>query len=186
MSSNIEDDTTSSNNHNPVLKFLDCSLRLSVVPLSAATICLTVTNKEDDSMYGEVKFSNVLGLKYMVCISAICAGYAFLAVVASCIGCLVTKAWLFFVSDQIIAYLVVTSGAAVMEIVYLAYNGDQKITWSEACGTYGKFCNGMKVALILHALVLCCFIVLAVISAYRVFSLFEPPFSSEDVQEERT
>ena len=62
-----------------------------------------------------------------------------------------------------------------MEILYLAYNGDQEITWSEACRTYGKFCNKMKVALILHALVLGCFIVLAVISAYRVFSLFEPP-----------
>ncbi|XP_021287975.1 CASP-like protein 2D1 [Herrania umbratica] len=186
MSSNIADDTTSSNNYNPVLKFLDCSLRLSVIPLSAATIWLTVTNREDNSMYGEVKFSNVLGLKYMVCISAICAGYAVLAAVALCIRRLVTKAWLFFVSDQIIAYLMVTSGAAVMEIVYLAYNGDQKITWSEACSSYGKFCNGMKVALILHALVVCCFIVLAVISAYRLFSLFEPPLSSKDVQEERT
>ncbi|XWS11232.1 hypothetical protein CRYUN_Cryun38cG0066500 [Craigia yunnanensis] len=181
MSGNIAD---SSNNQKPVLKFLDCSLRLSVIPLSVATIWLTVTNKEDNSIYGKVKFSNVLGLKYMVCISAICAGYAFLAAVASWIRCLVTKAWLFFVSDQIVAYLIVTSGTAVMEILYLAYNGDQEITWSEACITYGKFCNKIKVALILHALVLCCFIVLAVISAYRVFSLFEPPLSSKQVEEE--
>ncbi|XVE80404.1 hypothetical protein DITRI_Ditri14bG0136900 [Diplodiscus trichospermus] len=183
MSSNIAD---SSNSQKPVLKFLDCSLRLSVVPLSVAVIWLTVTNKEDESIYGDLKFSNLLGLKYMVCISAISAGYAFFAALASWIRCLVTKAWFVFVSDQIIAYLMVTSGAAVMEILYLAYNGDQKITWSEACSTYGKFCNKMKVALVLHALVLCCFIVLAVISAYRVFSLFEPPLSSKEVEEERT
>ncbi|KAK8579060.1 hypothetical protein V6N12_069394 [Hibiscus sabdariffa] len=46
----------------------------------------------------------------------------------------------------------------------------------------------MKVALILHALVLCCFIVLAAISAYRVFSPSDPPFSSkeEDEDEQRT
>ncbi|XVF33978.1 hypothetical protein REPUB_Repub18cG0017500 [Reevesia pubescens] len=181
MSSN---NTDSSKTQKPVLKFLDCSLRLSVIPLSVATIWLTVTNKEDNSIYGDVKFSNVLGLKYMVCISAICAGYAFLAAVASWIRCLVTKAWFFFVSDQIIAYLMVTSGAAVMEILYIAYNGDKKITWSEACSTYGKFCNKMKVAVILHALAFCCFIVLAVISAYRVFSLFEPPLSSKEVEEE--
>ncbi|XP_022716887.1 probable beta-1,3-galactosyltransferase 4 isoform X2 [Durio zibethinus] len=178
--------TDSSNTQKPILKFLDCSLRLSVIPLSAVTIWLAVTNKERNNIYGEEKFSNLLGLKYMVCISAISAGYALLAVVASWLRCLVTRAWLFFVSDQIVAYLVVTSGAAMMEIVYLAYNGDQKITWSEACSTYGKFCNKMKVALILHALVLCCFIVLAVISAYRVFSLFEPPLSSKEVEEERT
>ena len=90
------------------------------------------------------------------------------------------------VFEQIVAYLMVISGATVMEILYLAFNGDQKITWSEACSTYGKFCNKMKLALVLHALLLCCFIVLAVISAYRVFSLFEPPFSSKEVEEERT
>ncbi|XVF77412.1 hypothetical protein PTKIN_Ptkin14bG0040900 [Pterospermum kingtungense] len=183
MSSDIAD---SSNNQKPVLKLLDSSLRLSVIPLSVATIWLTVTNKEDNSIYGEVQFSNLMGLKYMVFISAISAGYALVAAVASWLRCLVTKAWLFFVSDQIVAYLMVTSGAAVMEILYLAYNGDHKITWSEACSSYGKFCNKMKVALILHALALCCFIVLAVISAYRVFSLFEPPLSSKEVEEERT
>ena len=60
MSSNI---ANSSNNQKPVLKFLDCSLRVSVIPLSVATIWLTVTNKEDNIIYGEVKFSNLLGLK---------------------------------------------------------------------------------------------------------------------------
>ncbi|XWS09786.1 hypothetical protein CRYUN_Cryun39dG0019300 [Craigia yunnanensis] len=135
MSRNIAD---SSNNQKPVLKFLDNSLRLSVIPLSVATIWLTVTNKEDNSIYGEVKFSNLMGLY------VISAGYALVASVANWIRCLVTIAWFFFVSDEIVAYLMVTSGAAVMEILYLAYNGDQKITWSEACRTYGKFCNKIK------------------------------------------
>ncbi|TXG67561.1 hypothetical protein EZV62_008836 [Acer yangbiense] len=151
-----------------MLKFIDCFLRISVIPLSVATIWLTVTNQQDNTTFGKLKFSNLLGLKYMVCISAICAGYAFVAVVSSCIKFLVTKAWLFFLSDQIVAYLMVTSGAAVMEIIYLAYNGDQKVTWSESCSSYGKFCYRMKLALIFHALALVCFIVLAVISAYRI------------------
>ncbi|KAK8490613.1 hypothetical protein V6N13_134108 [Hibiscus sabdariffa] len=174
----------SSNNQNPLVKLLGSSLRLSVIPLSIATIWLTVTNKEHNSIYGDVNFTNLTGLKYMVFTSAISAGYASFAAVASCIRCFVTKAWLFFVSDQIVAYLMVTSGAAVMEILDLAYNGDQKITWSEACKSYGKFCSKMKVALVLHALVLCCFIVLAAISAYRVFSPFDPPSSSKEVEDE--
>ncbi|GLU23678.1 hypothetical protein SLE2022_396670 [Rubroshorea leprosula] len=185
MRSNLENN--SSNTHIPILKFLDCSLRLSVVPLSVATIWITVTTDQENSTYGTIKFSNLLGLKYMVFISAICAGYAFVAVVASWFKCLVSKAWIFFVSDQIVAYLMVTSGAAVTEILYLAYYGDQKVTWSETCSSYGKFCYKMKVALILHALVFCCFIFLAVISAYRVFSMFEPPsLSSKEGEEERT
>ncbi|GMI63758.1 CASP-like protein 2D1 [Hibiscus trionum] len=176
----------SSNKQTPLVKLLDSSLRLCVIPLSVATIWLTVTNKEHNSIYGDVNFTNLTGLKYMVFTSAISAGYATFAAVASCITftCFVTKAWLFFVSDQVVAYLMVTSGAAVMEILELAYNGDQKITWSEACESYGKFCSKMKVALLLHALVLCCFIVLAAISAYRLFTPFHPPFSSKEVEHE--
>ncbi|CAB4277844.1 unnamed protein product [Prunus armeniaca] len=122
---------------------------------------------------------------YMVCISTISAAYVFLATMASWIRCLMTKAWLFFVSDQIVAYLMLTSGAAVMEIQSLASNGDRTVSWSEACSSYGRFCSRMKVALVLHALALCSFIVLAVISAYRVFSMFEPPASRREVDEER-
>ncbi|KAJ6983193.1 hypothetical protein NC653_026107 [Populus alba x Populus x berolinensis] len=46
-----------------MLKLLDFSLRLSVIPLSVATIWLTVTNKQDNSIYGYLKYSNLSGLK---------------------------------------------------------------------------------------------------------------------------
>jgi len=47
--------------------------------------------------------------------------------------------------EQIVAYLMVTSGTAVFEILYLAYNGDREVVWSEALSSYGKFCYRMKV-----------------------------------------
>ncbi|GAV72910.1 DUF588 domain-containing protein [Cephalotus follicularis] len=187
MNRNLDGNQLSSSNHLPSLKLLDCSLRLCVIPLSVATIWLTVTNQQDNSIYGKVEFNNLIGLKYMVCVSAICTGYALFTAVSSWIRCIAAKAWLFFVSDQILAYLLVTSGAAVLEIVYLAYSGDQQVTWSEACSSYGKFCYKMKLTLVLHAFSLACSIVLAVISAYRVFSMFEPPtVSSKEMEEERT
>lgn len=87
---------------------------------------------------------------------------------------------------QIVAYLMVTSGAAVLELLYLAYKGDREVTWSEACSSYGRFCSRMKLALVLHAFALWCFIVLAVISAYRTFSMFEPPsLPPKEGEEER-
>lgn len=46
-----------------MLKLLDFSLRLSVIPLSVATIWLTVTNKQDNSIYGYLKYSDLTGLK---------------------------------------------------------------------------------------------------------------------------
>ncbi|KAM1000748.1 hypothetical protein PS2_007291 [Malus domestica] len=162
-------------NYFSVLKLIDSSLRISAIALSVATIWLTVTNHQDNPSYGNLKFSNFTGLKYMVCISNISGVHAFLVALSSWITCF------------IVAYLMVTSWAAVMEILSLAYKGDKTVSWSEACTSYGKFCSRMKVALVLHALALCCFLVLAVISAYRVFSMFEPPsVSDKEVEEERT
>ncbi|XP_065864613.1 CASP-like protein 2D1 [Euphorbia lathyris] len=168
----------------PLLKLIDNSLRLCVLPLSAATIWLTATNHQHNSTFGDLSYTHLLGLQYMICISAISAAYALFAAVSTWITCLANRVWLFFISDQIMAYLMVTSGAAVMELVYLVYNGDKEITWSEVCSTYGKFCYRIKIALILHALAVCCFLVLAVISAYRAFSLFQPPVSSKQVEHE--
>ncbi|XP_027061595.1 CASP-like protein 2D1 [Coffea arabica] len=169
------------------LKVLDCALRLFLVPFSIAAIWLTLTNHQDNSSYGELVSSYFMGLKYMVYISAVSAGYALLAAVSLWVRCLVGKAWIFFVSDQVVAYLMVTAMAALGEILYLAYNGDQKVTWSEACTSYGRFCHRMKLILGFHVVALWCFLLLAVISAYRLFSRFGPPtLSSKESEEERT
>lgn len=168
------------------LKFLDCALRLFLVPFSIAAIWLTLTNHQVNSSYGELVSSYITGLKYMVYISGVSAGYAFLAAVSLWVKCLVSKAWIFFVSDQVVAYLMVTSLAALGEILYLAYNGDQEVTWSEACSSYGRFCHRLKLILGFHVVALCCFLLLAVISAYRLFSRFGPPIlSSKEAEEER-
>ncbi|XP_030478740.1 CASP-like protein 2D1 [Cannabis sativa] len=181
---NISND---SNKHIPFLKLIDSSLRITVIPLSIVTIWLTVTDHQDNTLYGNLKFTNLTGLKYMVFISFVSAVYAVVAAVSSWVRSLASKAWLFFVSDQIAAYLMVTSGAAVLEIVYLSYNGDKEVSWSEACNSYGRFCHRLKLALVLHAIALCCFLVLALISAYRAFRMFEPPsLPNKEMEEPRS
>lgn len=57
------DDNDLGKNHFPILKLLDSSLRLFAVPLSVATIWITVTNKEDNPSYGILKYSNLSGLR---------------------------------------------------------------------------------------------------------------------------
>ncbi|KAL5057816.1 hypothetical protein RYX36_029420 [Vicia faba] len=179
------DDNDLGKNHFPILKLLDSSLRLFAVPLSVATIWITVTNKEDNPSYGTLKYSNISGLKYMVFVSALCASYAIVAAVCTWIRYLVTKGWIFFITDQVVAYLMVTSVAATMEIYYLAYNGAKEDSWSQACSSYGKFCSKVKLALIFHMITFACFFVLAVISAFRAFSVFDPPsVNSQYVHEE--
>lgn len=175
---NIQNDVQLSNSNKlsiPRLKLLDFSLRIFVIPLSIASLCLTVNSNEDNPDYGTIHFFNFSGLKYMVSVAAIAAGYALVAAISTWIRCLVNKTWVFFVSDQVMAYLMLTSGAAGAELSYLAYKGDVDISWSEACSAYGKFCTNLKLAVLLHFLALFCFLILAVISAFRAFSMFDPP-----------
>nr|KAJ0206426.1 hypothetical protein LSAT_V11C500291830 [Lactuca sativa] len=56
------------------LKVIDSSLRLCVVPLSLGSMWLTLTNHQNNEMYGKIEFSNIKGLKFLVSISAISAG----------------------------------------------------------------------------------------------------------------
>ncbi|KAL2336890.1 hypothetical protein Fmac_011336 [Flemingia macrophylla] len=178
MRTHIDDSTSGKNHHLPMLRLFDSSLRLCAVPLSVATIWITVTNKQDNSSYGMLKYTSLSGLKYMVLVSALCACYSLVAAACSWVRYLVTKAWIFFVSDQLVAYLTITSVAEVMEIYYLAYNGVKEDSWSQVCSSYGRFCCKVKLALILHGMTFCCFFVLAVISAFRAFSVFDPPFDT--------
>ncbi|KAL0399212.1 UNVERIFIED_CONTAM: putative beta-1,3-galactosyltransferase 4 [Sesamum radiatum] len=152
-----------------------------------ASTSVAVTNHQHNPLYAQLHFNNLIGLEYMVGISAVSAAYAVFAAVSSWLGCLLTKPWLFFVIDQVLAYLMVTSMAAQGEFLYLAYKGDQVISWSEACFSYGKFCNRVKLALALHVVAAFCFLILAVISGCRVFRRYEPPFPpSKEAREQET
>lgn len=59
----VDANAPTSNDSLPALKLLDSSLRICVIPLSAATIWLSVTNQQDNSIYGKLEFSNLMGLR---------------------------------------------------------------------------------------------------------------------------
>ncbi|KAM0010891.1 putative casparian strip membrane protein [Helianthus debilis subsp. tardiflorus] len=168
------------------LKVIDSSLRLIVIPLSIASLWLTLTNYQDNDTYGRLEFNNLKGLKFFVSISAISAGYALIAVVSSWVKNLMNKAWIFFVCDQVVAYLMVACVGSMGDILYLVYNGNQKVTWSEACSSYGRFCARLNLILVLHFIATICFFALSLISSFRVFTRFGPPLSSKEAENETT
>ncbi|KAL0311009.1 UNVERIFIED_CONTAM: CASP-like protein 2D1 [Sesamum angustifolium] len=78
---------------------------------------------------------------------------------------------------KVLAYLMVTSLATIVEFFFLpTLQGGPSVSWSQACASYGKFCSRLKIALSLHVIAVGCFLVLAVISAFRVFRRYDPPF----------
>ncbi|CAA7409075.1 unnamed protein product [Spirodela intermedia] len=156
------------------LRCLEIVLRICAPPLSIAALLLIVGNKQVNDTYGRLEYTDLTGLKYLVWANAISAGYTILAFAASTLWWPITP-WIFFASDQIAAYLLVTSGSAVGEVLYLAYRGDRGIAWSAACDYYGSFCRRTVVSLALHFLASVCFVVLSLLSAYRLFNRFDPP-----------
>ena len=70
------------------------------------------------------------------------------------------------------------------EILYLAEKGNQEVSWSEVCSYFGSFCKKTKVSLGLHFVAFVCFIVLSLISAFRLFSKFDAPSLSPSDKEE--
>ncbi|PSS16054.1 CASP-like protein [Actinidia chinensis var. chinensis] len=59
--------------------------------------------------------------------------------------------------------------------MYLAYKGDEAVTWSEACMSYGSFCQKAVAAIAVTFVVVLCYAVLSLISSYRLFSEYDAP-----------
>ncbi|PNX75716.1 CASP-like protein 10-like [Trifolium pratense] len=73
----------------------------------------------------------------------------------------------------VLAYIILSAGASTMEVVYLAENGDSAILGSSACGSFGQFCHKITASV-----ALVCYVLLSLISSYKLFSKFDVPASS--------
>ncbi|GJN19360.1 hypothetical protein PR202_gb06628 [Eleusine coracana subsp. coracana] len=156
-------------------KLPEMALRLCVVPLAVASLWEMATNRQADDTYGEVKFSNLSGFKYLVGINGIAAAYSVTSILLSSFKCFPQYDWVIFIMDQAVAYLLVTSASAAAELLQLARHGDREVSWGEVCSYFGPFCGKATLSLALHAAALACFVALALISGFRVFSKYPPP-----------
>lgn len=170
-------DATRASGHGQRLWQLNLLLRLIVLPCSAASIWAIVKSNQVNDTYGELEFSNLTGLKYLVWVNAISAGYALVSAILVYLR-LFKFDWPIFLLDQVTAYLMVTSGSAVVEILFLAHEGDKEVSWSEVCSYYGRFCSRTMLSLVFHLVALLCFLALSLVSAFRVFSKYEVPPSA--------
>ncbi|KAL5972596.1 hypothetical protein ACLOJK_039401 [Asimina triloba] len=142
-------------------------------------------NAENHDAYDIPFGTGIFKLKmFLVITNAMVAAYALASSVFNgWLGFFIND-WVLFVSDQVLAYLMVSSVAAVAEVLYLGYKGDEVVSWSEACTSYGRFCRQTLVSLVLHAVAFVCFLVLAIISAYRLFTKFEGPYISKEADDQ--
>ncbi|CDP06128.1 unnamed protein product [Coffea canephora] len=127
--------------------------------------------------FGSVSYSDLGAFRYLVHANGICAGYSLLSAILVAVPrpSTLARAWIFFLLDQVLAYAILGAGAVSTEVVYLAYKGDQAVTWSQACGSFNGFCRKATASVAITFVVMLCYAGLSLISSYRLFSKYDAP-----------
>ncbi|TVU13401.1 hypothetical protein EJB05_40455 [Eragrostis curvula] len=164
---------------------METLLRAAPLGLCVAAMVFMLKDKQTNE-YGTVAYSDLGGFKYLVAANGICAFYslgsAFYTAVPRTAS--LSSSWIVFLLDQVSTYLILAAGAASAELLYLAYHGDKEVTWSEACGVYNSFCSQARISVAITFASVLCFILLSLISSYRLFSAYEapPPLGNKGVE----
>ncbi|XP_062186287.1 CASP-like protein 2A1 [Phragmites australis] len=154
---------------------------LRAAPLGLCVAAMVVMLRDQQSNeYGSVSYSDLGGFKYLVYANGLCAAYSLVSAFYTAVPrpATVSRSWVVFLLDQVFTYLILAAGAASAELLYLAYHGDKEVTWSEACGAFGSFCRQARTSVAITFGSVLCYILLSLISSYRLFSAYEAPVPS--------
>ncbi|KAH7859710.1 hypothetical protein Vadar_004597 [Vaccinium darrowii] len=151
---------------------------LRLLPMGLCIVALLVMLKNvQTNEFGSLSYSNLGAFRYLVHANGVCAGYSLLTAVVAGMPrrSTMSRAWTFFLLDQFLTYIILGAGAVSTEVVYLAYKGDQAVTWSEACDSFGGFCRRAVASIAITFAVVLCYAALSLISSYRLFSKYDAP-----------
>ncbi|KAL2466748.1 CASP-like protein 2A1 [Abeliophyllum distichum] len=153
---------------------------LRLLPVALCVVALVIMLKDSQTNeFGSLSYSDLGAFRYLVHASGICAGYSLLSAVIAALPrpSTMSRAWTFFLLDQLQTYLILVAGAISTEVVYLAYKGDASITWNQTCGSFGGFCRKATASIAITFVVTLCYVVLSLISSYRLFSKYDAPIA---------
>ncbi|KAE8021885.1 hypothetical protein FH972_007735 [Carpinus fangiana] len=158
------------------MRTAETMLRLVPMALCVAALVVMLKNSQT-SDFGSLSYSDLGAFRYLVHANGICAGYSLLSaiVVAMPRPSTMSRAWTFFLLDQMLTYIILAAGAVSMEMLYLAYKGDTAITWSAACGSFDGFCRRATASVAITFVAVVCYTVLSLISSYKLFSKYDAP-----------
>ncbi|KAG1358884.1 CASP-like protein 2A1 [Cocos nucifera] len=152
-------------------------LRLVPVGLCLAALVIMLKNAQDND-FGAVSYADLTPFKYLVYANGVCAGYSLL----SAFFCTtmsrpytLSRSWLLFFFDQVLTYAILAAGTVSAELTYLAYHGDEAVTWSKECSVFDSFCRRATASIGITFGAVACYVVLSLLSSYRLFSTYEAP-----------
>ncbi|KAJ8504447.1 hypothetical protein OPV22_005333 [Ensete ventricosum] len=130
-----------------------------------------------DNDYGAISYADLTAFKYLVYANGVCAAYSLFSAfyVAVPRSTTLSRSWTLFFFDQVLTYAILAAGTMSAEIMYLAYKGDVKVTWSKECSVYGSFCKRATTSVGITFASVACYVLLSLVSSYRLFSAYETP-----------
>ncbi|XP_074555674.1 CASP-like protein 2A1 [Curcuma longa] len=151
-------------------------LRVAPIGLCLAALIIMVKNSQDGD-YGSISYSDLAAFKYLVYANGACAAYSLLSAffVAIPRPTTLSRSWTVFLLDQLLTYIILAAGTVSTEILYLAYKGNENVTWSKSCGMFDTFCRRATTSVGITFGSVVCYVLLSLISSYRLFSGFEAP-----------
>ncbi|KAF5730797.1 CASP-like protein F16 [Tripterygium wilfordii] len=176
----VEEGSTSS-----CFRTTETLLRMVPMGLCVAALVVMLKNSQTND-FGSISYSDLGAFRYLVHANGICAGYSLLsaAIAAMPRPSTMSRAWTFFILDQLLTYLILGAVSVSTEVLYLAYKGDAAITWSAACGSFGAYCNKATASVVITFVVVAFYAVLSLISSYKLFSKYDAPvyFPSKGIE----
>ncbi|KAK1301718.1 hypothetical protein QJS10_CPB12g01387 [Acorus calamus] len=152
-------------------------LRLVPLGLCLGALVVMLKNSQSTDDYGSLSYSSLPAFTYLVYANAICAGYSLLSAFYTAMRrpATMSRAWTLFFFDQVLTYVVLAAATVSTEILYLAYKGDEAVTWSKECGVFGRFCHKATTSVAITFGAVACYVGLSVLSSYHLFSTYEAP-----------
>ncbi|KAJ7566383.1 hypothetical protein O6H91_02G100100 [Diphasiastrum complanatum] len=140
-------------------------LRLFGVVLLVPALLLMVTDRQTTRVAAfdlEAKYTYSKAFQAFVGACVICACHLLMSSIVSLLFiCTRSKfmrnrftAWLLFLTDQLMTYLLLGAIAASTQVAYIAKKGSVKVGWYQVCQNFNRFCNHIEAALALGYLAL--------------------------------
>jgi len=173
---------------NPAAERRPVETLLRLLPVGLCISALVVMLKTEQSdQYVQLDYNDIGAFRFLAYANGISAGYSLISAFDSMVSLShhISKSWILFLLDQGITYMMLAGGVVATQVLYIAYKGDEEVLWEQVCGSYGRFCNRAGASVIISFFALICFLLLSLLSSYRLFSKYDPPIHGEGKLEDQ-
>ncbi|KAK4775258.1 hypothetical protein SAY86_010193 [Trapa natans] len=166
---------------------VEALFRACVVVLLVLTACLVGTNAQTKVIAYITKkatYRDLTALESLVYIDVAVAAYSLLQLSRCTISAWFCKtiisyeqknlAWVCFLLDQAVAYVVFAANTAALQAAMLAITGSKALQWMKLCNRYKRFCFQIGGSLFCGYVACFLLVVISCTSAFNVFRLYSP------------